>query len=125
MDPLHPLLPVTPPSPTRPEYNRVERIERDQERRSSPDWERDSEGEPDGGADRECEDEYDPDWSDPAEAEPYGPDGSRQDAAIPAEDPTRSPRPWDPRIDGERRSRPRDGEPPSDSGAGPHIDITA
>lgn len=133
MDPLHPLVPVQPPAPPRPEYNRVQRIERDQERGSSPDWERDSDGESDGEPERRFEDDYDPDWTEPTTAEPYGPDGARQDGAdparaeglnLPVEDAPLA-RPWDPRVDGERRSHPRKGDAPTGEEPGPHIDISA
>ena len=108
MDPLHPLVPIQPPAPMPPSYNRVERIERDPQHDSGPDWQRDSDEETEEESQDQFEDDYDPEWSDPAAVEPYGPDGVLHDAAT-VVDPAPAPeREWNPRIDGERRGRPRD-----------------
>lgn len=128
MDPLHPFVPITPPPPAAPTYGRVERIERDGQRRQHPDWEQESEDESgQKPPDDQYEDEYDPDWSDPGAVEPYGPDGANHEGgqhhdAISVE--LSAERKWDPRIHGDRRSRPRDPDEGDDPGTG-HIDISA
>lgn len=138
MDPLHPLVPIQPPAPTPPTYNRVQRIERDPQGDSGPDWQRKRGQDSDKEQEEEqFEDDYDPDWSDPAAVEPYGPDAAAHEAVdLSTEQALRAEldrkltaaRKWDPRIDGERRSRPREaGEDGEDGGPdpGPHIDISA
>jgi hypothetical protein len=127
MDPLHPLVPIQPPAPMPPTYNRVERIERDPPGDSGPDWQRDSEDETEEDEQQQFEDDYDPEWSDPAAVEPYGPDGVPHDAATAAAtDPTPAPKQeWNPRIDGERRSHPRNEDDDAGPDPGPHIDISA
>jgi hypothetical protein len=124
------MVPIQPPAPTPPTYNRVERIDRDGQGDSGPDWQRSPEDETDEDAQEQFEDVYDPEWSDPAAVEPYGPDGAPHDIATPAADPTPTPeREWNPRIDGERRSHPRDEDEDEDDDVGPdpgpHIDISA
>ena len=111
-----------------PTYNRVERIERDPPGDSGPDWQRNSEDETEEDEQQQFEDDYDPEWSDPAAVEPYGPDGVPHEAATGVTDPTPAPAPkqeWNPRIDGERRSHPRDEDDDAGPDLGPHIDISA
>ena len=126
MDPLHPLVPIQPPPPTPPTYNRVERIQRDPQGDAGPDWQRGSDEESEEEPRQQFEDEYDPNWSDPAAVEPYGSDGAVHDTATAADDPVPEQE-WDPRIQPERRARPRDedDDPGSDPDPGQHIDITA
>lgn len=138
MDPLHPLVPIQPPAPTPPNYNRIQRVERDPQEDSGPDWQRKrGQQQSDDEAEEQFEDDYDPDWSDPAAVEPYGPDGvQHESAALVDVDPAVVEK-WDPRVHGERRTRPRDGDAPTaapsgddDAGGGSpdpggHIDISA
>lgn len=126
MDPLHPLVPIQPAPPVPPDYTRVQRIQRDQQREPEPDWQQSPDGEADDQRrDEQFEDEYDPNWSDTAAAETYNDHGELTDGPA-ASDPAHTSQPaWNPRLHGERRSRPRSSGDPEDQEPGPHIDIIA
>lgn len=124
MDPLHPLVPIQPAPPVPPDYTRVQPIERDQQRESEPDWQRSPEEEDEEQRDEQFEDDYDPDWSEtPAEA--YNDHGELTESPGTSEPDPDAHRPWNPRLQADRRARPRPSEDPEDEEPGPHIDIIA
>jgi hypothetical protein len=126
MDPLHPLVPIQPAPPVPPDYTRVQRIERDQQRESEPDWQHSSDEEDEGEQrDEQFEDDYDPDWSDTAAAETYNDHGELTESPGTGESTPAAPKPWNPRLQAERRARPRPSDEPDDEEPGPHIDIIA
>ena len=126
MDPLHPRVPIQPAPPVPPDYTRVQRIERDQQRESEPDWQRPSDqGSDDEQRDEDLQDEYEPEWSETAGAETYNDHGELTDGPGPSGSTAGARRPYNPRLQGERRARPRSTDDPEDQEPGPHIDIIA
>ena len=127
MDPLHPLLPIQPAPLVPPDYTRVQRIQRDQQRESEPDWQHSPDDEADDRQRQEqFEDDYDPNWSEPAATDTYNDHGELTDAAGLSEPAPAAPKPGNPRLQQERRSRPRSSADPEDQDPdGPHIDIVA
>jgi hypothetical protein len=108
-----------------PDYTRVQRIERDQQRDSEPDWQQSPDEEDEAGhGDEQFEDDYDPDWSDTAAAEVYNDHGELTESPGTSEPATEPRSPWNPRLKGDRRAKPRLSEP-EDEDPGPHIDIIA